>query len=101
MSIPAVIPRLVYTKHALYERCKDMLGFIAAAPQSFYKTGCKSCTPLEKENLFKAVYVYDNNLDLHLIIDKNDNTVITNYLHRADNRNATKGRFRIGYNLSR
>lgn len=100
-TIPSSIPKLTYTKHALYERCKDMLGFIAAAPQAFYKIGCKECFVLDNPSHFKAIYVYDDSLDIHLIIDSRDNTVITNYLQRADNKNAKKGRFRMGYNLSK
>lgn len=95
--IPAHIPKLVYTKHALHERCKDPFGFIAAAPTVFYRVGCKTCYETS-EHHFRAVYIYDDSHDLHLVIDSRDNTVITNYLKPADNRGVYKGRFRIGYN---
>lgn len=95
MQIPNHIPQLVYTKHARFEQCKDMLGFIAAVPKAFLKSGCKSCEPLN-ETTFRTIYCYDNNHDIHLIIDSRDNTVITNYLKRADNTKARKGWFRVG-----
>ncbi len=97
MNIPSHIPKLTYTKHALAERCKEPRGFIAAAPMAFYRVGCKDCWELDKPNLFRAVYVYDDLRDLHLVIDATNSTVITNYLKPANNKGVYKGRFRIGH----
>lgn len=98
MVIPSHIPKLTYTKHARFEQCKEMLGFIAAVPSAFYRVGCKRVEPKD-ESHFRATYIYDDQHDLHLVIDLRDSTVVTNYLKRADNRGVYKGRFRIGRSL--
>lgn len=92
--IPIKIDKLIYTKHALHERCKEMKGFIEFVPKAFYKTGCKSCNE-ERGGLFRAVYIYDDNKDLHLIIDPINGEVVTNFIKFSNNKGVYRGRFRF------
>jgi len=98
--IPDSVQKLEYSRHALLERCKDLHGFIRVAPQAFYKTGCKSYSHTDDDEVFRAYYVYSDTHDICLIINKTTHVVVTNWLQCADNRSQKKGRFRFGFNAS-
>lgn len=90
-EIPYQITQLNYTRHALAERCKDPRGFIDIAPKAFYRANAKKLeTSKTADNAFVAYYIFNDCLDLALVITRTG-TVITNYLTKGDNKGATKG----------
>lgn len=92
--IPEVIKPLKYSKHAIKERLKDRFGFIKYVPMSFRRSGCKRCI-VSEPNIIKVVYIYNDKTDLNLIINIEEQLVITNYLTHSDNKNQFKGRFKF------
>jgi len=94
--IPLKIEKLIYTKHAKLEQYREEKGIIEFTPKAFFKAGCKSCN-LERNGAFRAVYIYDDRKDLHLIIDPLTNEVLTNFIKFCNNKGVYRGRFRISW----
>lgn len=92
--IPTKIEKLIYTKHARLEQFREEKGIIEFTPKAFYKVGCKSCNP-ERDGTFRAVYIYDDRKDLHLIINPVTHEVVTNFIKFCNNKGIYKGRFRF------
>ena len=94
MNVPASITNLLYTKHSLYQRCKDPYGFINQVPRNFYKIGCKKCYIDERGKLI-ATYIYNDERDLELVINVEEKKVITNYFIVTNNIGKYRGRFKF------
>jgi hypothetical protein len=89
--LPESILNLRYTKHAQRARCTDEFGCIERVPQNFHLKGCKKA--YWKDDAVKAIYAYDDEFDLALIIDPATAVVITCYRYPQPNRGSMRGRF--------
>ncbi len=96
MKIPDKL-RLIYSTHALRERFQETLGVIDVVPTNFIKIGCKSIEedPYGNSDIFRARYIFDDNRDLILVINKETGDVTTNFLKRANNKGIFKGRYSV------